>query len=93
MISDMYRVRLLSAGGILTIENDLLGDGQLRVSRSRGQVQDQDIEITPVNLVKQLLNSLHNHRAPPNHSIVLRHEISHRHGLDTIICHWHQLVI
>ena len=47
------------------VQLDLLRDGQLRVARSRRQIQDQHVQAAPVDFVQELLERFHDHEAAP----------------------------
>lgn len=77
----------------LTVELDTLRDAQLRVSGARGQVEHEHVQASPLDLVQELLEGLHDHHPAPHYGAVLVDEVAHRHGLDAVVCEREELVI
>ena len=58
-----------------------LAQRQLDVPRARRQVDDQHVQLAPVHLPQQLLQRAHDHRAAPDHRLVLlQHQPDRHHG-------------
>ena len=47
-------------------------------------VHDQEVEVVPEDVLEELLDRLVQHRASPDHCLVVAHEIVHRHHLHPI---------
>jgi len=72
-------------GEDITVQLDLLRNGQLRITCPRRQIQHQHVEPSPIHLVQQLLKSFDNHHATPRDRGFLRNEIAHRHRFYAVI--------
>ena len=75
------------------IQLDLLRDRQLRIARPRREVQDQDVQTAPLDLVQELLQRLHDHETAPHDRCFFVDEIAHRHGFDAIVRQRDQLIL
>lgn len=69
-----------------TVKFHLLRDGQLRVARPRREVQDQHVQPSPLDLVEQLLQGLHDHQPAPHDGRLLADEKAHGHCFDAVVC-------
>jgi hypothetical protein len=58
--------------------------GQLHVAGAGRQVDDQVVDVLPVGLVDQLVERLGDHRAAPDHRLVLVDQVADRHRLDLV---------
>ncbi len=61
--SDVLRRRHDHAAG----DRDLLQERQLRVARSRWQVDDEDVELAPNDVPEKLSHDAHDHGPAPDH--------------------------
>lgn len=71
----------------LTIDNNLLHNAQLNITGARRQIEDEHIQLAPLDLMKQLLQRLHDHQAAPDDRLLLADQISDAHALDAIVLH------
>ena len=54
---------------------------QLHISGARWQIDDQNIQFTPLHLIEHLLQSAHQHRTAPDNSFVwINHKANRHHG-------------
>ena len=65
-------------------EGHLLAERQLHIARSRRQIDDEVIDSAPVGVAQKLGQRLRHHRPPPDHRLILVHQIAHRHGAQTM---------
>ena len=82
-----------SMGKLLTVQVDLLCNGQLGVPCPRRKIEHQDVQSAPIHIMKELLHGLHHHEAAPNDRRLVGHEVAHRHGLDAIVGEGDKLVV
>ena len=66
------------------VEQDGLRDGELHVTSSWWQVQDQEIEFRPRDFEEQLVHGFLHHQAAPGYGGVLRDEEAHAHGFEAV---------
>src|SRR5580765_230011 len=68
-------------------ERDLLRDRQLDVPRPGRQVEDQDVELAPLDVPQELRDELRHHRAAPDDGRRLPEEHPHRDDAETVLLH------
>src|SRR6185295_20099298 len=74
-------------------QRDQLGEGELRVSCSRGQIDEQVIQFAPQHVSKKLLDSGMDHRTSPDYGGIFRDEKPHRDEFDTVTFSWSDLAV
>ena len=65
-------------------DRDGLGERQLRVGRARRQVDDEVVELAPVDVAQELLDRAADERAAPDDRLALGHEELDRDDLDAV---------
>ncbi len=70
-----------------------LNHGQLSITSARRQVDDQHVELTPVDVMKKLPHSAHDHWTPPDDGFLLGNEKTHGHASHTVGIQWHDLLV
>lgn len=61
----------------LTIEFQLLGNGQLHISRARREIQHQHVQTAPFDFVQELLEGFHYHQAAPDDGRGFGDQVAH----------------
>ena len=65
-------------------EGDLLAEAQLDIPGTGRQIDEQVIELAPLNATEELVDHLGEHGAPPDGGLSFRHEEAHRDDLDAV---------
>ena len=65
-------------------DRDLLAQGELNVTGTGGQVDDQVVEIVPVGIGQQLFQRAGDHRSAPDHRRVFFDQVADRNSLQAI---------
>src|SRR5215211_7489911 len=65
-------------------EVDPLAEAQLDIPGTRRQIDEQVVELAPVNAAEELVDHLREHRSPPDGRLSSRHEEAHRHDSDAV---------
>ena len=68
-----------------TTDRDALSQGQLDIAGPRRQVNDHVVHVPPIGLVEQLFQCLGHHGTTPDHGRLVIHQVTHGHGLHTVI--------
>ena len=74
-------------------ERHRLGEGQLGVGRARRQVDDEVVEIAPVDVAQELLDRAADERAAPDDRLALRDEELDRDALHAVALERRDLVV
>ncbi len=59
-----------------------LGQGELCITGARRQINDENVPLTPFGLIQELPNDAVEHRAAPDHRLVIVDQQTHRHHGD-----------
>ena len=86
-----HRAQRIGEGNILgrgddhgAVDRDLLREGQLRVTGSRRQVDNEKILSAPERVLEELPHRAHHHRTAPDHWRLFGEEKSHRDQLHAV---------
>ena len=71
----------------------LLGHGQLRVAGAGREIDDHEIELSPLHVSEELVECLHHHRSAPDDRGVGIGDQPEGHRLDAVVLHRHDLLV
>src|SRR5207247_2653582 len=74
-------------------QGDQFGDAELGVSRARGEVHHQIVQIAPDHVPQELLDGGVDHRTTPRQRLVIWNEEPHRDQLDAVTLRRQQLAV
>ena len=63
----------------------LLGQRHLNIARTGWQIDDQHVQLSPLDLCQHLLQRAHQHRTAPDNGLVLARHQTNRHQRDAMI--------